>query len=123
MVGLSERFLLAVVPRKKYHLVSSFFAKRGRRWNDKPAAYLVYPVTIRDCKRYYPADLFERLQTIMFQGKEYSAFAKADEFLTIRYGDYRQLPPTEEQIWKHPPILVDFTRNYEELSPAEQGKL
>jgi LPS biosynthesis protein len=120
LVGLAERILLRLVPKKKYFAVSQVFARRGRRWNDKPAAALIYPVTIRDCKRYYPADLFDDLQRIQFQGKRYSAFAKAEEFLTIRYGDFRRLPPKEEQVWKHPPLLIDYTRNYEELSPAER---
>lgn len=119
-VGIAERLLLRIVPRKRYFRVSQFFARRGRRWNDKPAAYLISPVTIRDCKRWYPADLFDSLQRLRFQGRDYSAFSKAEEFLTIRYGDFRQLPPKEDQIWKHPPLLVDFTRNYEELQPEEQ---
>lgn len=114
-VGLAERFLLRLVPKKRYFAVSQRFARRGRRWNNRPAAYLVCPVTIRDCKRYYPADLFDSLERIGFQGGTYSAFSKAEEFLTIRYGDFRQLPPEEDRVWKHPPLLVDYERNYEEL--------
>ncbi len=122
IVGFGERMLLSLVPKKRYYALSQHFARRGRRWNGKPAAYLVCPVTIRDCKRYYPADLFDSLQRIGFHGRTYSAFARAEEFLTLRYGDFRQLPPEEDRVWKHPPLLVDFTRNYEELSPEEQAK-
>lgn len=116
LVGIAERLLLRLVPKKRYFAVSQYFARRGRRWNDRPAAYLVCPATIQDCKRWYPADLFASLQRIEFQGKRYWAVEKAEEFLTICYGDFRRLPPVEERFWKHPPLLVDFTRNYEELS-------
>ncbi len=115
IVGLGEHVLLKLIPKKKYLPISRFFAKRGRRWNGKSTKQIVFPVTIRDCRRYYPADLFDHLEKIEFQGKKYFAFSKADEFLTIRYGDYMQLPPKEEQVWKHCPIIVDFNRNYEEL--------
>ena len=119
VIEAAERVLLRLVPKKRYYSISRFFGRRGRRWNSKPAAGLVYPVTIRDCKRYYPADLFDQLQKIPFHGQTYFAFAKAEEFLTIRYGDYLQLPPEEDRVWKHPPLLIDYTRNYEEL-PADE---
>lgn len=68
-----------------------------------------------DCNRFYPADLFNHLERIPFNGKEYYAFRERDLFLRIRYGNYMELPPEDERVWKHYPILVDFQRNYEEL--------
>lgn len=38
-----------------------------------------------------------------------------DSILRLDYGDYMQLPPEEERVWKHHPILIDFEHNYEEL--------
>lgn len=119
LVGLGERVLLKLVPKRKYFSISQFFAKRGRRWNGKSQGNHIFPATIRDCKRYYPADLYEGLQMISFQGKAYSAYRDPGRFLTICYGDYMQLPPKEEQVWNHPPLLVDYTHNYEELEHAE----
>lgn len=75
---------------------------------------LVFPCTIRDCSRFYPADLFDHLEKIPFNGKEYYTFRERS-FLRIRYGDYMEMPPENERVWKHYPILVDFKRNYEEL--------
>ena len=120
IVGLAERILLKAVPKKKQSTVSRFFARRGRRWNGSSSGPFIFPVTIRDCKRLYPPDLYEHLQRIPFHGKKYAAYADSDAFLTIRYGDYMRLPSKEDQIWKHPPLLIDYTRNYEELPPEEQ---
>ena len=121
IIGFSERVLLKLVPKRRYFTVSRFFAKRGRRWNGNLHGNIIFPVTIRDCKRYYPADLYESLQRIPFQGCYYSAYHDPDRFLKIRYGDYMQLPPKEDQVWKHPPLVIDYTRNYEELPPEEQN--
>lgn len=115
IVGLVERFFLKVVPRKYYRRLSNWAGEKSRHWNGNSTAQLVFPCTIRDCKRFYPADLFEHLEKIIFCGKKYNAFRDRDQFLRIRYGDYMELPPVEERVWKHRPILVDFEHNYEEL--------
>ena len=76
----------------------------------------VMPSTIRDCGLLYPPDLFDRLKPMPFRGKQYPAVEDYDLALRLEYGDYMRLPPEEERVWKHHPILVDFHRNYEELS-------
>ena len=45
--------------------------------------------------------------------------ADADATLRVEYGDYMQLPPEEDRVWKHHPILIDFEHNYEELRDDE----
>ena len=119
-VGLAERILLRIVPRKKYHSLSRAFEKRGRRWNGDSRGEIIVPITIQECGRHYPADLFENLQLLPFQGKQYRALRDTDRFLTIRYGDYRSLPPEEDRTWKHPPLLIDYERNYEEIPENER---
>ena len=42
-------------------------------------------------------------------------FADWDDHLRRKYGDYMKLPPLDEQVWKHHPIIIDFEHNYEEL--------
>lgn len=120
IVGLAERVLLRVVPRKNYRRISLAAGKRSRRWNDDTSCQIVFPNRIGCSKLYYPHDLFEHLDRKVFQGKSYSTFQDADRMLRIEYGDYMQLPPEEERIWAHHPIIVDFDHNYEEL--AEERK-
>ena len=114
-VGLAELILLHLVPKKYYHKVSLFVGKRSRRWNKDTKTERILPCTIRDCKRYYPSDLFDRFTELEFNGKQYRAVNDYEKFLTIRYGDYMQFPPEEEQVWKHHPILIDFDHNIEDL--------
>ena len=115
LIGLAERILLRIVPKKRYFSFSQFFAKRSRRWNNKAAAFFVVPATIQDCKRYFPLDLFDNMQKCVFQGNSYSVFRDPQRYLTIQYGDYMKLPPEEDRVWGHPPLLIDYNHNYEEL--------
>jgi lipopolysaccharide cholinephosphotransferase len=120
LAGFVEKVLLGSVPKRKYYKVSQFFGRRSRRWNWDKNAKLVSAATIGECRLYYPANLFEHMQTVRFNGKEYAAFQETDRYLTIQYGDYHKLPPLEDRVWRHPPILIDYSHNYEELSPEEQ---
>ena len=113
--GFVERVLLKIVPSNYYHKLSQWIGEKSRKWNCCALSELVFPCTIRDCKRFYPPDLFEHLEKIQFNGKEYYAIHDRNKFLSIRYGDFMKLPPKEEQVWKHHPLLIDFEHNYEEL--------
>lgn len=121
IVGFVEKLLLKIVRKKNYRRISIWAGRRSRRWNRFTQNAYVCPCTIRDCKVFYPADMFEEMQTVSFNGKEYSAVKDIDTVLRVQYGDYMQLPPEEERVWKHHPILVDFEHNYEEL--VKEGKV
>lgn len=123
LTGALEKALLTLVPKSAYRKLSLRAGERSRAWNDKNLENWVSPCTISDCRRYYPADLFEEFTMLEFHGKRYYAVKKFDEFLTICYGDYMKLPPEEERVWKHKPILVDFEHNYEELVEFQGEKL
>ena len=119
--GMAEKGLLAIVPKRKYSLISNYFGKRSRRWNDDPHAEIVFPNDPTALRRYYPPDLFEDLIRVPFQGKEYFVFRDYDAVLKLRYGDYMQLPPVEERVWRHHPVIVDFEKNYDEIVGSEKS--
>ncbi len=114
-IGLAEFILLHSVPKKFHHKVSLLAGKRSRRWNQDKTAERILPCTIRDCKRFYPSDLFDHFTELDFNGKKYHSVRDFESFLSIRYGDYMQLPPEEERVWKHHPILISFDHNIEDL--------
>lgn len=120
IVGAVEKFLLKA-PKEKYSKRREAAEKWIRRWNGNTSALYVFPSTIECCRRYYPADLFENMRTIEFCGKTYQCVSDPDAILRIDYGDYMQLPPEEERVWKHHPIVIDFEQNYEELSQDNRG--
>lgn len=121
VVGFVEHLLLRIIPKSRYHNVSMFFGRRSRRWNRNTDAQYVLPSTIRDCGIYYPSNLFDELEPIQFQGKSYLAVKAWDLALQLEYGDYMKLPPEEDRVWKHHPILISFDHNYDELTEEERS--
>lgn len=118
MVGKVERFLLNA-PKEKYAVRRELAEKKLCSWNGNESLQYLFPNTIVSSRKYYPANLFENMKTVEFNGKQYMCVADTDATLRVEYGDYMQLPPEEERVWKHHPILIDFEHNYEELSGDE----
>ncbi len=116
-----ESFLLNIVPKKLYRKLSMWFGKKSRRWNYLQDNELIFPATAGSCRKLYPADLFNNCERIEFRGKEYDAVRDKDKYLSIAYGNYMELPPASERIWKHHPIILSFDCNYDELKLSEKG--
>lgn len=114
LVSFAEKILLKL-PEKKYPSYRSRAEKIIRKWNHNTALQFVFPSTIEFSRKYHSADLFEHLKMIEFNGKQYLCVADSDAMLRRDYGDYMQLPPEEERIWKHHPIIIDFQRNFDEI--------
>ena len=115
MIGCVEKILLCV-PRKYHRKLSVSTQNFISKWNGRVNTPYISPCTIRECRKHYPCDLFDKLEEKSFNGKYYPCTAKWDAFLSLSYGDYMELPPLEERVWKHHPILIDFEHNYEELN-------
>lgn len=62
-----------------------------------------------------PANLMDEFVTLSFEGQDFMCMSRWDDYLRLKYGDYMQLPPENERVWKHRPLVVDFTRNIDEI--------
>ena len=113
-IGAIERILLAL-PKCVHPMLRKASEKIIRRWNNHDELRWFAPSTIVAAKRYYASNLFDDMKEIDFSQKRYLCVADPDTFLRVDYGDYMQLPPEEERVWKHHPIIIDFEHNYEEL--------
>lgn len=115
-IGAIEKILLKAPVEK--HAARRECAERFiSRWNGHGALQYVFPCTIQDSRRYYPANIFDDFKTIEFNSKRYMCVTDTDAVLRVNYGNYMQLPPEAERVWTHHPILLDFEHNYEELFP------
>ncbi len=56
------------------------------------------PLPLRE-KMTYDFDLFSKMEETEFEGKRFMITSYYDKYLTMRYGDYMQLPPEED---RHP---------------------
>lgn len=111
--GTFEKILLNT-NKKNYFKRKMLAEKFMTKWT-KCNTEIIFPCTIQCSEWFFPADLFDDLIDVSFNGKEYKAIKKYDEYLKIAYGNYMELPPEEERVWKHHPIIIDFEHNYEDI--------
>lgn len=89
--------------------------QRITRFADDHTLELVTTETIGALGTHYPAALPDEWTRLPFEGRTFQCFARWDESLRLKFGDYMQLPPEAERVWKHHPIVIDFEHNLEEL--------
>ena len=83
--------------------------------DNDPKCHPVGMGTLWAATRYLPCDLLDKYEERLFEGKRFSCFKKAEDYLTALYGDYLKLPPIEEQTWTHHPLVLNFDYDIDEL--------
>lgn len=114
LFNIVETVLLAT-NKKNYKKRFLKTAKMIRHWNDHEETDFLSPVALNDLYRHYPSTFFDDLQMVPFEDRHYYVTKEYDQVLTIRYGNYLELPPVEERVWTHHPLIVDFEHNYEDI--------
>ncbi len=112
-IGFFQKLLL-FLPRTMHTYLKKKAHFYMTKWNNTNNQ-LVVPCTMAFCKQYYPENLFDTLMLHDFNSKQYFITSNYDGFLNTMYGDYMQLPPESERVWKHNPIVISLSSNYEEL--------
>lgn len=62
-----------------------------------------------------PSNFMDDFITMKFEDAEFMCSAISREYLTVKFGDYMQLPPESEREWRHHPIILDFEHNVDEI--------
>ena len=109
------KFLLGIVPKTSYQNIANKFEKKLSKYNSHKNNKLICYCVMESLNNYYPSDAMETVDTVYFENREFYCSKLYDVMLKSEYGDYMQLPPEEERVWKHHPILIDFEHNYDEL--------
>lgn len=110
-----SKLILLTVPVSKRKYVRDRICEKITRYKDNKSFGIVAIETASTQKQIYPADMLDKFVRIKFENKYYMCFENWKQNLGIKYGDYMKLPPEEERIWRHHPIILNFEYDYEEL--------
>ena len=98
---------------KKYRL---WFRKRLLIRSKKTNLPLAEVVGYKVINRRYSNDLCDGYHMIQFEGELFPAVNKYDKYLVAAYGNYRELPPPEQRVWQHHPLVLDFSHPYSDTT-------
>lgn len=109
-----SEFFLKIVPKSKYENARKYFENKYLFLSGDVDCSWLSNSTYRDLSIYYDSDMMDDYTFLQFEGRNFMSVSKWDHALKMQYGDYMQLPPKEDRVWKHHPIFIDLNNNYEE---------
>lgn len=89
--------------------------KKIKLYNNDTKLKLVSANSLEGLKHEMPAELPNNYQQIEFEDRKYMCYEDCDGLLSAWYGSYMELPPLDQQVLKHGPVIVSFEKNYDEL--------
>ena len=107
-VRIGSILLLKITPQKCRGSIRKFLKHRIISYNRNEQLKTIAIETFQSLRQVLPVDLLDEYVDLEFEGRDYMCFKLWDEYLTIKYGDYMQLPPEKDRVWKHRPLIIDF---------------
>ena len=108
-----SKFFLRIVPKSKYENARKHFENRYLSLNGDVDCSWLSNSTYRDLSIYYDSDMMDDYTFLQFEGRNFMSVSNWDHALKMQYGDYMQLPPEKDRVWKHHPIFIDLKNKYE----------
>lgn len=65
-------------------------------------------------RQHFPREWFTNPGYLDFEGHRLKVPADTDSYLRISYGDYMQLPPEEERVYRHNAVFIDLKHSYKQ---------
>ncbi|SHL85677.1 lipopolysaccharide cholinephosphotransferase [Fibrobacter sp. UWOV1] len=95
--------------------IRKFFLKKMMKYQNDLNCSLVSANSMDGFNHIMPADMPQRMNEYLFENAYFMGYSDYDGMLKSWYRNYMQLPPIEEQVWKHQPEVIDFENNYKEV--------
>lgn len=114
MMYWASKICLEFVPKGIRKSLKKFFKSQMQKYNcsDYGAKRLACCVTAGASKRYFLKEWVCKVKDVSFENRKYMCFATTDKILEVEYKNYMQLPPEEQRVWKHTPVIIDFKKEY-----------
>ena len=115
-----SKLILSFSPASARYEVRQKLLGQITRYNSDDNLPAVAIEILKTIRTPLPANFMSEFTELPFEGSSFMCSAVWDEYLSAKYGDYMKLPPESERVWRHHPLIIDFNRNYEELTDEEK---
>lgn len=116
LTKIGASVILACTPRCWREKVRQNTLRKIIRYDDRRDLEVAAIETMASLRKPFVSDMLDVYVDLPFEDGAFMCFAGWHDHLRRKFGDYMQLPPEEDRVWKHHPIIIDFEHNYEELN-------
>ncbi len=110
IVRSGSKLLLTLTPKRWIAPIRKKLEKSITRYAGDSSLPTIFIESMRTLGTLYPADMLDDYVRLPFEDGEFMCFAKWDENLRLKFGNYMQLPPVDQRTWCHPPERIDFEK-------------
>ena len=112
----AEKLALTLVPSfKARYKMWKGAEKRLSRYSLADAEYVSsFGEGATIMRQRFPIRWFRHPAYLEFEGHQMPVPEDYDKWLTISYGDYMQLPPPEERVYRHDAVFIDLEHSYKQ---------
>lgn len=109
-------------PKMRYKLWSKA-DKRVRKYGTENSEFVAsFGEGATIMRRHFPTDWFKNPAFLEFEGHQMPVPREYDKWLTRTYGNYMQLPPEKDRVFRHEAVFIDLDTSYEEYKGIYYGK-
>lgn len=106
------KILLDFMPTFIKKRLKKFFFNQMIKYNRIECKRVACYVTASDVFKFFDKSLLVDFENRSFDSHKYMCNTEANKLLRTYYGDFMKLPPVEERVWKHHPVIIDFEKEY-----------
>lgn len=110
IIKLIAKIILLIYRDEKRKKKEQKLLRKLTQLNPNPQMPLVLTETIISMKKIYPSHLFDEMCFLPFEDDEFMCFKDWDSKLKVDFGEYMKLPPTEQRVQSHKPLILDFEK-------------
>ena len=114
IVSLFSNIILKLFRGNTRKKIRRYFFKKLTKYRNNVGYELISANSMDGFNHIMPADMPLKMNKYLFENDYFMGYFDYNGMLKSWYSDYMQLPPIEEQVWKHRPLLIDFENNYQE---------
>ena len=100
MIACIKRFIIKIIPLPLQYIQKQIRAL-STKYDDLPTGRVGITMSIDNPWDVYSSDLFEDYIDVSFEGHTLKAIRRYDNWLSVCYGDYMQLPPVDQRVGRH----------------------
>ncbi len=113
LLYMISKLVLILFPKVCRPLFRSFCEKQISRYRNSKEENVAFMIDrFGNLGKHFSYDLLNTYTMIEFEDVYVPIFQDYQSYLTIQYGDYMTLPPKEERVNKHKPLICDLNNSY-----------
>lgn len=112
LIVILGKLIAKLFEKKPANYFSNKYVKLQKKYTYEESRELCYTWSYRAHKVIFPKQDFRDYVEMKFEDTMMRCPIGYDNFLTLLYGKYMELPPIEQQVMCHAPAIIDFENSY-----------